>query len=204
MPIIHLPKPTFSSLVSWNLRKSPIAKPSTNVLQWIHLPIPKKNTRENIEKTKKIPTPPQVTENRPSSKTSGFVTYLPPKGNDWTPPWDPPRSPQKVRKLTRGAPEDPQSSPRALQDPQDVLGATKPDDRLHLDVTGHQPKKMGSRVPYKRKSHRSYVTWIYHPPVHIASSEDTNTQTYVKTRNNPTRSQRLWNLLIFLGVGGRA
>ena len=167
-------------------------------------PFHKNHTRKNIEKTKKIPTPPQVTENRPSSKTSIFVTYLPPKSNDWTPPWDPPRSPQKVPKPTRGAPENPQSSPRALQDPQDVLGATKPDDRLHLDVTGHQPKKMGSRVPYKRKSHRSYVTWIYHPPVRIASSEDTNTQTYVKTRNNPTRSQRLWNLLVLLGVGGRA
>ena len=104
-------------------------------------PFHKNHTRKNIEKTKKIPTPPQVTENRPSSKTSVFVTYLPPKSNDWTPPWDPPRSPQKVPKPTRGAPENPQSSPRALQDPQDVLGATKPDDRLHLDVTGHQPKK---------------------------------------------------------------
>ena len=154
-------------------------------------PFHKNHTRKNVEKTKKIPTPPQVTENRPSPKTSVFETYLLPKSNDWTPPWDPSRSPQKVPKLTRGAPENPQSSPRALQDPQDVLGATNPDDRLHLDVTGHQPKKMGSRVPYKRKSHRSYVTSIYHPPVRIASSEDTNTQTYVNTRNSPTRSQRL-------------
>ena len=55
-----------------------------------------------------------------------FVTYSPPKSDDWTPPWDPPRSPQKVPKPTRGAPETPQSSPRALQDPQDVLGVTKP------------------------------------------------------------------------------
>ena len=85
----------------------------------------------------------QVTENRPSSKTSVFVTYLPPKSNDWTPPWNPPRSPQKVPKLTRGAPENPQSSPRALQDPQNVLGVTKPDDRLHLDVTSHLPQKDG-------------------------------------------------------------
>ena len=162
----------------------------SNVLQRIHLPN-SQNPHSEKQWKNKIQTPLQVTENHPRSKTIVFVTYLPPKSNDWTPPWDPPRSPQKVPKPTRGAPENPQSSPRALQDPQDVLGATKPDDRLHLDVTGHQPKKMGSRVPYKRKSHRSYVTWIYHPPVHIASSEDTNTQTYVKTRNNPTRSQRL-------------
>ena len=41
------------------------------------------------------------------------------------PPWDLPRSPQKVPKPTRGAPETPQSSPRALQNPQDALGVTK-------------------------------------------------------------------------------
>ena len=52
--------------------------------------------------------------------------YLPPKNYDWTPPRDPPRSPQKVPKPTQGAPEIPQSSPRALQDPQDALGVTKP------------------------------------------------------------------------------
>ena len=52
--------------------------------------------------------------------------YLPPKSYDWTPPRDPPRLPQKVPKPTRGAPETPQSSPRAPQDPQDALGATKP------------------------------------------------------------------------------
>ena len=57
-----------------------------------------------------------------------FVTYLPPKSDDWTPPRDPPRSPQKVPKPTRGAPETPQSSPRALQDPLDVLGVTKPNE----------------------------------------------------------------------------
>ena len=68
------------------------------------------------------------------------------------PPCDSPRSPQKVPKPTRGAPDNPQSSPRALRDPQDVLEATKPDDRLHLDVTGHQPQKMGSRVP-KKENH---------------------------------------------------
>ena len=89
-------------------------------------PIHKNHTPKNNEKTNKIQTPLHVTENRPSSKTSGFVTYLPPKSDDWTPPRDPPRSPQKVPKPTRGAPETPQSSPRALQDPQDALGATKP------------------------------------------------------------------------------
>ena len=101
----------------------------------------KNQTRKNNWKTEELQTPPQVTENRPSSKTYGFVTYSPPKSNHWTPPWDPPRSPQKVPKPTQGAPKNPQSSPTALQDPQNVLGATKPDDRLHLDVTGHLPKK---------------------------------------------------------------
>ena len=89
-------------------------------------PIHKNHTPKNNEKTNKIQTPLHVTENRPSSKTSVFVMYLPPKSDDWTPPRDPPRSPQKVPKPTRGAPETPQSSPRAPQDPQDALGATKP------------------------------------------------------------------------------
>jgi len=89
-------------------------------------PIHKNHTPKNNEKTNKIQTPLHVTENRPSSKTCVFVTYLPPKSDDWTPPRDPPRSPQKVPKPTRGAPETPQSSPRAPQDPQDALGATKP------------------------------------------------------------------------------
>ena len=91
-------------------------------------PIHKIHTPKNNEKTNKIQTPLHVTENRPSSKTLVFVTYLPPKSNDWTPPRDPPRSPQKVPKPTRGAPETPQSSPRAPQDPQDALGATKPQE----------------------------------------------------------------------------
>ena len=91
-------------------------------------PIHKNHTPKNNEKTNKIQTPLHVTENRPSSKTLVFVTYLPPKSNDWTPPRDPPRSPQKVPKPTRGAPETPQSSPRAPQDPQDALGATKPQE----------------------------------------------------------------------------
>ena len=81
-------------------------------------PIHKNHTQTNIEKTNKIQTPLHVTENRPRSQ--------PPKSDDWTPPRDPPRSPQKVPKPTRGAPKTPQSSPRALQDPQDALGVTKP------------------------------------------------------------------------------
>ena len=89
-------------------------------------PIHKNHTPKNNEKTNKIQTPLHVTENRLSSKTSVFVTYLLPKSDDWTPPRDPPRSPQKVPKPARGAPETPQSSPRAPQDPQDALGATKP------------------------------------------------------------------------------
>ena len=89
-------------------------------------PIHKNHIPKNTEKTNKIQTPLHVTENRPSSKTFVFVTYLPPKSNDWTPPRDPPRSPQKVPKPTRGAPETPQSSPRHPRDPQDALGATKP------------------------------------------------------------------------------
>ena len=88
----------------------------------------KTSLKKNIEKTKKIQTPLHVTENRPNSKTFVFVTYLPPKSNDWTPPRNPPRSPQKVPKPTRGPPETPQSSPRALQDPQDALGVTKPNE----------------------------------------------------------------------------
>ena len=65
-------------------------------------------------------------------------------------------------------------------------------------------KKIGGRVPCRWKPRRLYVTWIYQPPVRLASSQDTNTQTYVNTRNSPTRSQRLWNLLLLSGVGGRA
>ncbi len=91
-------------------------------------PIHKNHTPKNNEKTNKIQRPLHVTENRPNSKTLGFVTYLPPNNDDWTPPRDPPRSPQKVPKPTRGAPETPQSSPRALQDPQDALGVTKPNE----------------------------------------------------------------------------
>ena len=89
-------------------------------------PIHKTHTPKNNEKTNKIQTPLHVTENRPSSKTFVFVTYLPPKSNHWTPPWDLPKSPHKVPKPTQGAPKNPQSSPRALQDPQDALGVTKP------------------------------------------------------------------------------
>ena len=130
MPIIHLPEPTFSSLFSWTLRKGPIAKSSIYSSFTMNSPPHSTKTTldKNNENTKKIQTPPQVTENRPSSKTSVFVTYLPPKSDDWTPPRDPPRSPQKVPKPTRGAPETPQSSPRAPQDPQDALGATKPQE----------------------------------------------------------------------------
>ena len=65
----------------------------------------------------------QFTKSRPSSKTTIFVTYSAPKSHDCTPPWDPPKSPQNVPKPSRGAPEIPQTCPRALQDPQDVLGA---------------------------------------------------------------------------------
>ena len=64
-------------------------------------------------------------------------------------------------------------------------------------------KKIGGRVPCKWKSNRSYVTWIYHQPVRFASSQDTNTQTYMNTSNNHARSQRLSNLLVLSGVGGR-
>ena len=89
-------------------------------------PIDKNHTPKNNSKTNKIQTPLPVTENRPSSKSVVFVMYLPPKNNDWMPPKDPHRSPQNVPKPTRGTPETPQSRPRALQDPQDILGVTKP------------------------------------------------------------------------------
>ena len=80
-------------------------------------PIHKNHTPENNEKTNKIQRPLHVAENRPSSKTLVFVTYLPPKSHEWTPPRDAPRSPQKVPKLTRGSPETPQTSPRASRTP---------------------------------------------------------------------------------------
>ena len=41
-------------------------------------------------------------------------------------PGNPPRSPREVPKLTPGAPKNPQSTQRALQNPQDVLGVMKP------------------------------------------------------------------------------
>ena len=66
--------------------------------------------------------------------------YLPPKSNDWTPPWDPPRSPGEVPKPTRGAPENPQSSPRALQDPQDALGVTKCMENLQKSKENHRKR----------------------------------------------------------------
>ena len=81
--------------------------------------------------------PPQVTENRPNSKVFLFVTYSLAKMNDWTPPWDPPRSPREVPKPTRGAPENHQSSPRALQDPQDALGITKPMENQQKSKENH-------------------------------------------------------------------
>ena len=114
-------------------------------------PIHKKHTPKNNEKTNKIQTALHVTENRPSSKTPGFVTYLPPKSDDWTPPRDPPRSPQKVPKPTRGAPETPQSSPRALQDPQDVLGVTKPTEN-------QQKRKQDNIKPSKTTENPSEST----------------------------------------------
>ena len=119
MPIIHLPKPTLSSCFSWNLRKGPNSKPSIfmKCLQWINRPVSQKPPSTKHWKTKKIQTPPQVTQNSSSSNVSIFVTNSHPKSNHWTPPWDPPRSPREVPKPTRGAPENPQSSPRALRDP---------------------------------------------------------------------------------------
>ena len=70
-------------------------------------PIHKNHTPKKNEKTNKLQTPLHITENRPSSKTFVFVTYFPPKSNDWTPPRDLPRSPQKVPKPTQGTPETP-------------------------------------------------------------------------------------------------
>ena len=76
-------------------------------------PIHKNHTPKNNEKTNKIQTPLHVTENRPSSKTSVFVTYLPPKSNDWTPPWDPPSpktypwSSREPSELSEGPPGPP-------------------------------------------------------------------------------------------------
>ena len=109
--------------------------------------IHKHHTPENNEKTNKIQRPFHVTENRPSSKTSIFVTYLPPKSDDWRPPRDPRRSPQKVPKPTRGEPETPQSSPRSLQDPQDVLGVTKPTEN-------QQRRKQDNIKPSKTTENR--------------------------------------------------
>ena len=100
----------------------------SHVLRRIHLPDSQKPHSEKQWKNKQNPNAPSRHWKRPSSKTSVFVTYLPPKSDDWTPPRDPPRSPQKVPKPTRGAPETPQSSPRAPQDPQDALGATNPQE----------------------------------------------------------------------------
>ena len=121
------PETNVSSLFSWLLRKDPNAKPSFFIYFTRNPPPhPTKTTRKNKGRAKKIQTPPQVTGSRPNSRTLLFLTYSPPKSDHWTPPWDPPRSPQKVPKPTQGAPKNPQSSPRALQDPQDALGVTKP------------------------------------------------------------------------------
>ena len=76
-------------------------------------PIHKNHTPKNNEKTNKIQTPLHVTENRPSSKTSVFVTYLPPKSDDWTPPRDPPGRPKRSQNLPGELPRP----PRALRGP---------------------------------------------------------------------------------------
>ena len=89
-------------------------------------PCTKTTLRKTIKKQIKSKRPFTSLKIAQAPKTKIFVMYLPPKGNDWTPPRDPPRSPQNVPKPTRGAPETPQSSPRAPQDPQDAKGATKP------------------------------------------------------------------------------
>ena len=70
-------------------------------------PIHKNHTPKNNEKTNKIQTALHVTENRPSSKTSVFVTYLPPKSDDWTPPRDPPQVAPKGPKTYPGTSRDP-------------------------------------------------------------------------------------------------
>ena len=74
-------------------------------------PIHKNHTPKNNEKTNKIQTPLHVTENRPSSKTSVFITYLPPKSDDWTSPRDPPRSPKTYPGSSRDPPELPEGPP---------------------------------------------------------------------------------------------
>ena len=72
-------------------------------------PIHKKHTPKNNEKTNKIQTALHVTENRPSSKTLGFVTYLPPKSDDWTLPGTPP-----------GRPKGPKTYPGSSRDPPEL------------------------------------------------------------------------------------
>ena len=124
VPIIHLPKPTCSSLFSWTLRKGPIAKPSIYIGFTMNSPPHSaKTTRENVQKTKKIPTPPQVTENRPSPKTFVFVMYLPPKSNDWTPPDHPKRSQNLPVELPRTlrALRGPSRTPRTSWEPQNLM-----------------------------------------------------------------------------------
>ena len=90
-------------------------------------PIHKNHTPKNNEKTNKIPTALHVTENRPSSKTLVFVMYLPPKSNDWTPPWDPPDHPKRSQNLpvellrTLRALREPSRTPRTSWKPQNLM-----------------------------------------------------------------------------------
>ena len=83
------------------------------ILQRIHFPIPQKAYLKKQLQNKEIQTPPQVTENRPSSKTLIFVTYSFPKSDHWTPPWNPPGRPKRSQNLPRKVPR----TLRALRGP---------------------------------------------------------------------------------------
>ena len=107
-------------------------------------PIHTNHTPKNNEKTNKIQTPLHVTENRPSSKTSVFVTYLPPKSNDWTPPRDAPQV----------APKGPKTYPGSSRDPPELSeGPPGPPGRPGSQETLRKPTKKQIKSNETSKNH---------------------------------------------------
>ena len=94
-------------------------------------PIHKNHTPKNNEKTNKIQTPLHVTENRPSSKTFVFVTYLPPILIIGRLPGTPPGRPKRSQNLPGELPRPPRAlrglprTPRTPWEPRNLTEFNK-------------------------------------------------------------------------------
>ena len=97
VPWIHPPKPTFHHYVlEIYVRTQTRNLHFLFILQKITSPFHKNHTRKNNEQTKKIQTPPQVSESRPIHSLKVIIGRLP-----GTPPGRPKRSQNLPRELPR-------------------------------------------------------------------------------------------------------